>query len=163
MAWNSNWFIKEHVLENRTSGVVTSLTIKLAAYAKDTMTKVTGDGSNFITHTDCTWKTHTVSGNQYYAYDNYTELATRSYTYTVPGLDYIVDETDSDNILMENDDILIPELRDQQTDIVQGTHSATTDADSTTYRNKRKVWSASYKDSPNANTAYGLLLDDLGQ
>ena len=137
MAWNSNWFIKEHVLENRTSGVVTSLTIKLAAYAKDTMTKVTGDGSNFITHTDCTWKVHTVSGRQYYAYDNYTELATRSYTYTVPV--------------------------DQQTDIVQGTHSSTTDTDSTTYRNKRKAWRESYKDSADANTAYSLLLDDLGQ
>ena len=137
MAWNNNWFIKEHVLENRTSGVVTSLTIKLAAYAKDTMTKVTGDGSNFITHTDCTWKTHTKSGNQYYAYDNYTPLATRSFTYTVPV--------------------------DQQTDIVQAAHGVAVDTDAQTYRDKRKAWSESYKASADAVTAYGLLLDDLGQ
>ena len=137
MEWNDNMHVHECIEEHRTSGVVTSLTIKLAAYAKDTMTKVTGDGSNFITHTDCTWKTHTVSGKQYYAYDNYTELAARSYTYTVPV--------------------------DQQTDIVQGTHSAASDTDSSTYRDKRKAWSESYKDSNDANTAYGLLLDDLGQ
>lgn len=137
MAWNNNWFIKEHVLENRTSGVVTSLTIKLAAYAKDTMTKVTGDGSNYISHDDCTWKTHTVSGKQYYAFDNYTELASRSYTYTVPV--------------------------DQQTDIVQGAHDAVSDTDSGTYRDKRKAWRESYSTSSDATTAYGLLLDDLGQ
>ena len=137
MAYNDNWYIKEHVLENRTSGVVTSLTIKLAAYAKDTMTKVTGDGSNYISHDDCTWKTHTVSGKQYYAFDNYTELASRSYTYTVPV--------------------------DQQTDIVQAAHGVAFDTDATTYLAKRKAWSESYKDSNDANTAYGLLLDDLGQ
>jgi hypothetical protein len=137
MSWNNNWFIKEHVLEHRTSGVVTSLTIKLAAYAKDTMTKVTGDGSNFISHDDCTWKTHTKSGNQYYAYDNYTELATRSYSYTVPV--------------------------DQQTDIVQAAHGVSFDTDARTYKTKRKAWKESYKNSADALAAYTSLLDDLGQ
>ena len=136
MAWNNNWFIKEHVLENRTSGVVTSLTIKLSAYAKDTMTKVTGDGSNYLSHDDCTWKTHTVSGKQYYAFDNYTELASRSYTYTVPV--------------------------DQQTDIVQVAHNDSSDSDSSTYRDKRMAWKESYALSDARRDAYVLLWDDLG-
>lgn len=137
MAWNDNWFIKEHVLENRTDGVVTSLTIKLTAYAKDTMTKVAGDGSNYITHSDCTFKDYTVAGRQYYAYDNYTELASRSFTYTVPV--------------------------DQQTDIVQGAHNASSDTDSVTYSDKRKTWYHGYTLSDDASNAYKLLFEDLGQ
>ena len=75
--------IRNHIKENRTSGVVTSLTIKCAAYARPAQTSYTGDG-NYLTSSEETWKRKTVSGRVYYDYNNCTILASESFTYTVP-------------------------------------------------------------------------------
>ena len=59
----------QFVTENRTDGVVTSLTIKVAAYTRPAETSYTGDG-NYLTHDDATWKIKTITGKDYYDYDS---------------------------------------------------------------------------------------------
>ena len=113
--------IREHIKENRTSGVVTSLTIKCAAYALTAETTHTGDG-NHLTSREETYKRRTISGKAYYDYDNCTILTSESFTYTVP--------------------------TDEQTSITQDLNKPVANhSQQVEYRDKRASWYSSYQNS----------------
>ena len=113
MATYTNLITEEFVKETRTSGTVTSLTIKLVAYDGDNnMTTVTGDDS-YLTHDDSTWKERAVDGETYYDWDNCTALASKSFTYTVP--------------------------TDYQTSLTQGSSHTHNDSNELAYQAKRKA------------------------
>ena len=130
MATYNNLITEEFVKETRTSGTVTSLTIKLVAYDGDNnMTEITGDGS-YLTHDDSTWKPLGVDGGTYYDWDNCTAIATQTMTYTVPGADQtsltqdFVDHNDSEQIA---------------------------------YQEKRRAWSAVWRKSETCTNAFTAL------
>ncbi len=121
MATYTNLITEEFVKETRTSGTVTSLTIKLVAYDGDNnMTTVTGDDS-YLTHDDSTWKERAVDGKTYYDWDNCTALASKSFTYTVP--------------------------TDDQTSLTQGTSHPHNESNELAYQAKRMAWTESYQAS----------------
>ncbi len=131
MAIYSNLITEEFVKETRTSGTVTSLTIKLAAYDGDNnMTSVTGDNSYLIC-TDSTWQWRTVSGATYYDWDNCTALASQTMTYTVPAED--------------------------QTSLTQTTSPPHNASEQLEYQTKRKAWHSSYKDLEEYHNAWAAL------
>ena len=122
MASYNNLITEEFVKEIRTSGTVTSLTIKLVAYDGDNnMTEITGDDS-YLTHDDSTRKERAVDGRTYYDWDNCTALTSKSFTYTVPA--------------------------DEQTNLVQtGVSDTLNSTNELAYQEKRKAWIESYQAS----------------
>jgi len=74
-------FVKEN--RNPDTGTVTSLTIKLSAYAIPAEVSYTGDG-NYLNHNDTTYNDLTIVGKEYYDYDLCTSLASTSFTHTLP-------------------------------------------------------------------------------
>ena len=112
---------KEFVKENRNSdtGSVTSLTIKISAYAKPAEVSYTGDG-NYLNNNDETIKRKTIVGREYYDYDLCTPLASNSFTYTIP--------TNDQTAITQ--DLNIP---------------AANQAEQVEYRNKRSTWFTSYQ------------------
>ena len=123
MASYNNLITEEFVKEIRTSGTVTSLTIKLVAYDGDNnMTTVTGDGSTYLEHDDQTWREKSVNSRTYYDWDNCTALTSKSFTYTVPA--------------------------DEQTNLVQtGVSDTLNSTNELAYQEKRKAWIESYQAS----------------
>ncbi len=131
MAIYSNLITEEFVKETRTSGTVTSLTIKLAAYDGDNnMTSVTGDNSYLIC-TDSTWQWRTVSGATYYDWDNCTALASQTMTYTVPAED--------------------------QTSLTQTTSPPHNASEQLEYQTKRKAWYDAWSISEDCKNAWAAL------
>ena len=113
----------EFVKENRNSdtGVITSLTIKLSAYAIPAEVSYTGDGE-YLNHNDTTYKDLTIVDKEYYDYDLCTCLASTSFTYTLP--------------------------IDQQTSITQDFNSPVANrTEQIEYRDKRALWYENYQNS----------------
>ena len=131
MATYNNLITEEFVKETRTDGAVTSLTIKVAAYARPAETSYTGNG-NYLTHDDATWKIKTITGKDYYDYDSCTALASETCTYTLPV--------------------------SQQTSITQDLNSPVSNlAEQIEYRNKRALWYEGYM----ANAAHTTCFEEL--
>ena len=123
----------EFVKENRNSdtGVITSLTIKLSAYAIPAEVSYTGDGE-YLNHNDTTYKDLTIVDKEYYDYDLCTCLASTSFTHTLP--------------------------TDQQTSITQDLNSPVANsAEQIEYRNKRALWYEGYYSSATHITCFGEL------
>ena len=132
MATYSNLITEEFVKETRTSGAVTSLTIKLNAYDGDNnMTTVTGDGSTYLVDDDSTWQSLGVEDQTYYDWDNCTAIATQSFTYTVPAED--------------------------QTSLTQSTSHPHNTSEQTEYQTKRKAWYDAWSISEDCKNAYTAL------
>ena len=122
-------FIKEN--RNPDTGAVTSLTIKVSAYARPAEVSFTGDGS-YLTYDDSTWKWKTIVGKEYYDYDSCTPLASETCTYTLPV--------------------------SQQTSITQDLNSPVANsAEQIEYRNKRALWYESYQNSDVCHNSYSEL------
>ena len=133
MATYNNLVTEEFVKETRTSGTVTSLTIKLVAYDGDNnMTTVTGDGS-YLVHDDSTWQYSGVDDVTYYDWDNCTALATQTMTYTVPA--------------------------DEQTNLTQSTSHPHNTSEQLEYQTKRRAWESSYRDLEAYTNAWTALYD----
>ena len=133
MATYNNLVTEEFVKETRTSGTVTSLTIKLVAYDGDNnMTTVTGDGS-YLVHDDSTWQYSGVDDATYYDWDNCTALATQTMTYTVPA--------------------------DEQTNLTQSTSHPHNTSEQLEYQTKRRAWESSYRDLEAYTNAWTALYD----
>tara|TARA_B100001964_G_C13982777_1_gene487019 strand:+ start:229 stop:642 length:414 start_codon:yes stop_codon:yes gene_type:complete len=130
MAHYNNLIVQDFVKETRTSGTVTSLTIKLNAYdGNNNMTEVTGDGG-YLTHDDATFRPRTVNSKTYYDWDNCTPIASQSFTYTVP----VSDQT---NLTQDFED-----------------HN---DSEQTAYQEKRRAWSAVWRKSETCKNAFAAL------
>ena len=136
MEFQDNLKVHECIEEHRTSGVVTSLSVHITAYKRDTLAMVAGDG-NLLSHTKCTWKKPTVVGTNYRDYDNCTELLTTSFTYTVP--------------------------ESQQTDIVQPSDNSLSVVDHRTYKDKRRAWGTSYRVTDDYKNCYQTFYTDLNR
>ncbi len=95
MIWNDNIYIKEFIKETRTSGTVTSLTIKCKVYKKDALPTVAGDG-NMLSYNDQTMTVKTRSGKNYYNFNSATALVEKSFTYTVPSDEQTTETQSSD-------------------------------------------------------------------
>ena len=133
MATYNNLVTEEFVKETRTSGTVTSLTIKLVAYDGDNnMTTVTGDGS-YLVHDDSTWQYSGVDDATYYDWDNCTALATQTMTYTVPA--------------------------DEQPNLTQSTSHPHNTSEQLEYQTKRRAWESSYRDLEAYTNAWTALYD----
>ena len=123
----------EFVKENRNSdtGVITSLTIKLSAYAIPAEVSYTGDGE-YLNHNDATYKDLTIVDKEYYDYDLCTSLASTSFTHTLP--------------------------TDQQTSITQDLDMlAENHTEQIEYRDKRALWYEGYM----ANAAHTTCFEEL--
>ena len=83
MIMHDNIYVKEFIKENRTSGTVTSLTIKCKVYKKDALPTVAGDG-NMLSYNDQSATTKTVNGKNYKDFNSATALLEKSMTWTVP-------------------------------------------------------------------------------
>lgn len=129
--------IKEFVKENRDpdTGSVTSLTIKISAYAKPAEVSYTGDG-NYLNNNDETWKRKTIVGKKYYDYDLCTPLASNSFTYTVP--------TNDQTIITQDFNKPVANLAEQ-----------------IEYRDKRSAWYLNYQGSDAWNDCYEELFTTI--
>ena len=96
MIMHDNIYVKEFIKENRTSGTVTSLTIKCKVYKKDALPTVAGDG-NMLSYNDQTMTVKTRSGKNYYNFNSATVLLEKSYTYTVPTDEQTTETQSSDS------------------------------------------------------------------
>ena len=122
-------FIKEN--RNPDTGAVTSLTIKLSAFAIPAEVSYTGDGE-YLNHNDATYKDLTIVDKEYYDYDSCTPLASETCTYTLPV--------------------------SQQTSITQDLNSPVANsAEQIEYRNKRALWYESYQNSDVCHNSYSEL------
>ena len=140
LEWHDNMYIRKFVKETRVGGEVQSLTIKLKAYKLDAIGTLAGDG-NMLSYNDQSATTKTVNGKNYKDFDGATALLEKSFTWSVPNAQrtsvtqssnqseyrtkrrtwrelykatYILDETDSDNILMEDDTLVAYESSDYE-------------------------------------------------
>ena len=140
LEWHDNMYIRKFVKETRVGGEVQSLTIKLKAYKLDAIGTLAGDW-NMLSYNDHSPTTATVIGKNYKDFDSATVLLEKSMTWSVPEVNrtsvtqssnqseyrtkrrtwrelykatYILDETDSDNILMEDDTLVAYESSDYE-------------------------------------------------
>jgi hypothetical protein len=98
MEWNDNIWTHEFITENRTSGEVQSLTIKVKAFKKDALGTIAGSDGVSITYNDHTPAIITRTGKNYYDYNNGTVILSKTFTYTIPAENRTSTTiTDSDN------------------------------------------------------------------
>ena len=84
MEYNDNIYIKEFMTENRSSGEVQSLTIKVKAFKKDALPTIAGSDGTTITYTDQSLPIPSKTGKTYYDFNNATVILSKTFTYSVP-------------------------------------------------------------------------------
>ena len=80
---NDNMLVKQFVKDNRVSGEVQTLTVKVKVFKKDAIPTLAGNNSTH-TYTDQSMTRWIKTDKNYHDFNNATALVEKSFTYTLP-------------------------------------------------------------------------------